>query len=292
MLRPQRSWGCPISGSVQCQAGQGLVQAGPVIPAHGRRRMGWALRSLPTPFWFVWPLSAGLEFIFHTFIIMTPLCVSFPSSRWESKTKRAEVLIYHSHAEITGNFTLLQVFGHLNDLIQDSVEKNVGLPTPTHGPNPRSGSSKWFFGPGAQQLMAEQTVSMRTLPTKFLEIPSHSLIDIIKGFAYAAALCNIYTTSTLPSCRSQQDQCCYRMKWEAVHEKCLRVGTVSFSTPFSHEWEIYRNQTRIPNSFKIDLCCKNKTTVTDNCFLLKASNYQQQQVNTLTCFLLFPCSYH
>lgn len=40
------------------------------------------------------------------------------------------------------------------------------------------------------------------------------------------------------------------------------------------------------------LCCKNKQTVTDNCFLLKASNYQQQQVNRLNCFLLFPCFYH
>lgn len=150
-----------------------------------------------------------------------------------------------------GICTILQVFGHLNDLIQDSVDKNVGLPTPTHGPSPKSGSSKWFFGPGAQQLTAEQEESTRTLPAKLPEIPNHSLIDIMKGSVKAAALCDIYTTTTLPSCRSQQDRCFYRMKWEAVHEKCLRAGTVSFSAPFSHKWEIYRNQTRIPNSYKL-----------------------------------------
>lgn len=72
----------------------------------------------------------------------------------------------------------------------------------------------------------------------------------------------------------------YGMKWEAMYEKCLKAEAVSFSTPFAHKWEVYRNQTRIRNSYSLYSCYKNKTTNHDwQCFLLKAKNYQQQQVN-------------
>lgn len=66
--------------------------------------------------------------------------------------------------------------------------------------------------------------------------------------------------------------------------------------PFQHHFLINEKSTGTRQGFLIDisfyLCCKNKTSMTDNCFLLKANNYQQQQVNTLSCFLLFPSSYH
>jgi len=47
----QRSWGCPLPGSVQGQVGRGFEQPGPVegVPAHGRGvGAGSSVRSLPT----------------------------------------------------------------------------------------------------------------------------------------------------------------------------------------------------------------------------------------------------
>jgi len=53
--------------------------------------------------------------------------------------------------------------------------------------------------------MTYQAVSMRTLPAKFLEIPSHSSIRIIKGFAKASALCDIYSHLPPPADPSMID---------------------------------------------------------------------------------------
>lgn len=90
---------------------------------------------------FAWPLSAVLEFIFHTFILMTPLCIVsiFQVGNYNKKKQVClSISVILKPLEIRTN---LQVFGHLNDLIQiieDSVDQTVSVPIPTSGPRPRS----------------------------------------------------------------------------------------------------------------------------------------------------------
>lgn len=87
----------------------------------------------------------------------------------------------------------------------------------------------------------------------------------------------------------------YGIKWERL---CMKNPWRRTQFPFQHHLLINEISTGTRQRFIIHIAYIHVTrtkqpTITDNCFLLKAKNYQQQQVNTLSVvFLLFPYCYH
>lgn len=198
------------------------------------------------------------------------------------------MLIYHSHAEITGNlyhFTGIWTPEWLNSRLSG---QECGSPNSYTWTQPQEWLIQmilWTWSTAADGRTSrehENFASKTSGNTKsFIHWYHKTIYQSFRPLWYLhshPALLQISAGSML-----LQDE---------VRGYVWKMPEGGNSFLFQHHFLINEKSTGTRQGFLIHisfyLCCKNKT-MTDNCFLLKTSNYQQQQVNTLS--VAFCCSH-